>query len=65
MVRGVGEGEWGDRDEVGDGGGRGRNQIWYAVDTSWDAVDTRCLAGQVNYSIVAKGMTQSSKIEWR
>ena len=21
------------------------------VDTSWDAVDTRCLAGQVNYTI--------------
>ena len=32
-------------------GERGRNQIWYAVDTSWDAVDTRCLAGQVNNTI--------------
>ena len=21
------------------------------VDTSWDAVDTRCLAGQINYTI--------------
>ena len=32
-------------------GGGGGNQIWYAVDTSWEAVDTRCLAGQVNYTI--------------
>ena len=42
--------------EVGRQGGgwwrrRGGNQIWYAVDTSRDAVDTRCLAGQVKYTI--------------
>ena len=47
---GVGEGEWdwGDRSVMGEGRG---NWILYAVDTSWDAVDTRCLAGQVNYKI--------------
>ena len=37
--------------ERGRGGG---NQIRYAVDTSWDAVDTRCLAGQVNYTIAQR-----------
>ena len=30
---------------VGERGRGGGNQIWYTVDTSWDAVDTRCLAG--------------------
>ena len=52
------------RDERGGGGGgegeRGResdlvhsgHQLGHQlVDTSWDAVDTRCLAGQVNYTI--------------
>ena len=39
MVRWVGEGEWGGREEAGDGGGGG-NHIWYAVETSRDAVDT-------------------------
>ena len=65
QVRGVGEaeGEGGDRDEVDDGGGGG-NQIWYAVDTSREAVDTHCLACQVNYrlAIVIQGMTKSSEI---
>ena len=61
MDRGVGEGECGDKEEVRDGRGKrgregergrgGGSQIWYAVDTSWDAVDTGCLAGQVNYTI--------------
>ena len=54
--QGVGEGECGVKEEVLDGrGGEGENQIWCTVhtswDTSWDAVDTRCLAGQVNYTI--------------
>ena len=40
MDTGVGGGEWGDREEVGDGGGGG-NQIWYAVDTSRGAVTLR------------------------
>ena len=30
----------------------GRHQLGrQLVDTSWDSVDTRCLAGQVNYTI--------------
>ena len=48
------------RDERGVEGERGRgadlvhsgHQLGHQlVDTSWDAVDTRCLAGQVNYTI--------------
>ena len=59
--QGVGEGECGVKEEVRDGRGeRGResdlvhsgHQLGHQlVDTSWDAVDTRCLAGQVNYTI--------------
>ena len=62
--QGVGEGECGVKEEVRDGRGgegeRGResdlvhsgHQLGHQlVATSWDAVDTRCLAGQVNYTI--------------
>ena len=44
-----GRGGEGERGRGGEGETRG-NQISYTVDTSWDAVDTRCLAGQVNYT---------------
>ena len=61
--QGVGGGGCGIKEEVRDErGGRGEggesdlvhsgHQLGHQlVDTSWDAVDTRCLAGQVNYTI--------------
>ena len=60
--QGVGEGECGVKEEArdrrgGEGAGIRFGAQWtpagghQLVDTSWDAVDTRCLAGQVNYTI--------------
>ena len=64
--QGVGEGECGVKEEIRDGrGGEGEGIKFGAqwtpagtpagehqlVNTSWGAVDTRCLAGQVNYTI--------------
>ena len=58
----VGDGECGVKEEVRDGKGGEREGIRFGaqwtpavtpagISTSWDAVDTRCLAGQVNYTI--------------
>ena len=43
-----GEGERGRESDLVHSGHQLGHQL---VDTSWDAVDTRCLAGQVNYTI--------------
>ena len=47
VMRG-GEGERGRESDLVHSGHQLGHQL---VDTSWDAVDTRCLAGQVNYTI--------------
>ena len=44
----TGEGERGRESDLVHSGHQLGHQL---VDTSWDAVDTRCLAGQVNYTI--------------
>ena len=60
--QGVGGGGCGIKEEVRDergGGGGGESDLVHSghqlghqlVDTSWGAVDTCCLAGQVNYTI--------------
>ena len=46
-----GSGGEGDRGSESDLVHSGHQLGHHLVDTSWDAVDTHCLAGQVNYTI--------------
>ena len=52
---------------VAEGGGGvvgGGGELWGGyTPCSWGAVDTRCLAGQVNFTIDQRYMTESSEID--